>query len=223
MTRSDCRRQPGDRPLEGLAVLIVEDAPAFRAALAAMARALGACVETADTAEQGDARLAAGGIDLAIVDIGLPDQPGGALLAAALERGERAAMLAVSAEHHAHEAEAADLFAPKPFTSLAAFRRSVAGALAVAAARRALAGSGGAAPLAQAAAAFARAATLGSPEAWAAAARELAAAGRAAGEPQMVAAAERLARHSDVADPDGHAAARLARCCGAAATATGRP
>jgi CheY-like chemotaxis protein len=217
MTETETAGAEPKRPLAGRRVLIVEDAPAFRAALSAMARALGASVSVAETAEEGAAALEAGDVDLAIVDVGLPDFSGAALLAAALARGERAALLACSAEHDASAAPAADLFAPKPFASLASFGRAVSGALAIGALRRALEDPGvtarGRAAFALAAARFRRAAALGTAEAFAEAVGSLDVAAEALGLPGVAAQARELGRVADA----GRAAARLAALCDRAA------
>jgi CheY-like chemotaxis protein len=209
---------PG-RPLAGLRVLIVEDAPPFRAALAAMARRLGAAVETAGTAEEGAAPLRARGLDLAIVDIGLPDRPGGALLAEAVGDGATAALLAVSADAAAADAPTADLFAVKPFEGVESFGRATAAALAVGRLRLAL-GDAGAAPaggaiLRRAARRFAGAAGR-SPAAFAAAATALEVDAAAAGLRPLAARAGALAARAVDAAP---AAARLALLCALAAEA----
>lgn len=114
-------------PLSGLRVLIVEDSREYQQAMRAMARALGAAVDAAETGEDGVAALRARRYDLAIVDIGLPDMSGGAVIAGARDCG--AALLAVSADDDGSGAPAAHAFAPKPFASLAAFAAAALAAL----------------------------------------------------------------------------------------------
>jgi CheY-like chemotaxis protein len=212
------RAAAAGRPLAGVSVLIVDDAAAFRAALAAMARRLGATVETAETAEEGAARLAARRHDLAIVDIGLPDACGGALLADALDRGATAALLAVSAEAGPTAAPAADHFAAKPFDGVASFGRAAAAALGVGGLRVALPEAArnpaGAAILTAAARRFGRAADSGAAEAFADAALALENDAAREGLTRLAAGARALAA-ADAAP----AAARLAALCALAAAA----
>ncbi|TVQ54963.1 MAG: response regulator [Rhodobacteraceae bacterium] len=132
---AQCEAAGGDRdprqarlPLSGLRLLIVEDSPEYRAAMRGMAAALGAVVDTVDTGEAGAAALASGGYDLAVVDIGLPDMSGGAVVAGARDCG--AALLAVSSDDDGSGAPAAHAFAPKPFASVAAFGEAALAALA---------------------------------------------------------------------------------------------
>lgn len=122
-------------PLAGRRVLIVEDSPAFQAALSAMTRALGGAETVVATGEAGLAQLARGGYDLAIVDIDLPDMSGAAVMAQA--RGGPAALLAVSAHAEPSDAPDADHFAAKPIARVADFEAVLRRALAARDARRA--------------------------------------------------------------------------------------
>ena len=117
-----------DASLARRRVLIVEDSPAFQAALSAMARALGGVETLVDTGAAGIAALDRGGFDLAIIDIGLPDMSGADVMAHV--RGGDVALLAVSAHAEARDAPDADHFEAKPIARLADFNRAVTQAMA---------------------------------------------------------------------------------------------
>jgi CheY-like chemotaxis protein len=72
-------RATGPR-LDGIRVLLVEDAADARELIAMMLRERGARVETASHAEEAMARLAAALPDVLVTDIGLPGEDGHALL-----------------------------------------------------------------------------------------------------------------------------------------------
>lgn len=122
--------------LAGKRVLIVDDSAACRMVQEAMAKAMGAFVETAETAVQ--AMVASGNapFDLIILDIGLADADGRVLARTLREtpNGEAAAILCVSGlggqarEDGALDA-GADAFAEKPFASVAAFGDAASGAI----------------------------------------------------------------------------------------------
>ena len=114
--------------LTGKRVLIVDDSAACRMVQDAMAKAMGAFVETAETAVQAMVASEATPFDLIILDIGLADADGRVLARTLREtpHGKAAAILSVSGlggqarEDSALEA-GADAFAEKPFASLAVF------------------------------------------------------------------------------------------------------
>lgn len=122
--------------LAGKCVLIVDDSAACRMVQEAMAKAMGAFVETAGTAVQ--AMVASGNspFDLIILDIGLADADGRVLARTLREtpNGKAAAILCVSGlggqarEDGALDA-GADAFAEKPFASVAAFGEAAGGAI----------------------------------------------------------------------------------------------
>lgn len=123
------RQEPDIAPaLIGKRVLIVDDSAACRMVQEAMARAMGAFVETAETAVQAMVASDATAFDLIILDIGLADADGRVLARTLREtpHGGAAAILCVSGlggqtrEDGALDA-GADAFAEKPFASVAAF------------------------------------------------------------------------------------------------------
>jgi two-component system NtrC family response regulator len=117
-------------------VLIIEDTRTYQATMSAMVRALGARVEIVENGADGLAALTDSGIDLAIVDQGLPDMRGGAVIAAFADGP--AALLAVSGEFDASAAPAADAFASKPFDGLAGFSAAIGDAMAARDTRRSI-------------------------------------------------------------------------------------
>lgn len=117
-------------------VLIIDDSAACRMVEAAMAKALGARTETAETAVQAMAASATEAFDLIILDIGLADADGRVLARTLREtpNGRGAAILCVSGlggqERAAGAINAgADSFAEKPFGSISAFGQAALGAL----------------------------------------------------------------------------------------------
>jgi signal transduction histidine kinase/CheY-like chemotaxis protein len=62
--------------LAGKSVLVIEDSPAHRTLVGAMLDAFGATTIVARSGEEGIARHAAGGIDVILVDLNLPDMDG---------------------------------------------------------------------------------------------------------------------------------------------------
>lgn len=61
---------------EGGTILVVDDNPAVRESTAEILRVAGYAVETATNADQAVAALEEGDIDLALLDLGLPDSAG---------------------------------------------------------------------------------------------------------------------------------------------------
>lgn len=123
--------------LSGATVLIVDDSRACRMVQSAMARALGATPETAETAVQAMAKSAVTRFDLLILDIGLADADGRVLIKTLRDtpNGSAAAILCVSGlggpdRKDGAIAAGADLFAEKPFASLDAFRATTGAAIA---------------------------------------------------------------------------------------------
>ena len=122
--------------LAGQRVLIVDDSAACRMVEEAMAKSMGAFVETAETAVQAMVASDSTAFDLIILDIGLADADGRVLARTLREtpNGEAAAILCVSGlggqsrEEGALEA-GADAFAEKPFESVAAFGRAASHAI----------------------------------------------------------------------------------------------
>ena len=122
--------------LAGKRVLIVDDSAACRMVQEAMAKAMGAFVETAETAVQAMVASGQTPFDLIILDIGLADADGRVLARTLREtpNGEAAAILCVSGlggqarEDGVLEA-GADAFAEKPFASVATFGEAASGAI----------------------------------------------------------------------------------------------
>ncbi len=114
--------------LMGRRILIVDDSAACRMVQQAMAKAMGASVETAETAVQAMVASNAAAFDLIILDIGLADADGRVLARTLREtsNGYAAAILCVSGLGGQSRAagalnSGADAFAEKPFASVAAF------------------------------------------------------------------------------------------------------
>ncbi len=114
--------------LTGKRVLIVDDSAACRMVEEAMAKAMGAFVETAETAVQAMVASHAAFFDLIILDIGLADADGRVLTRTLREtsNGYAAAILCVSGLGGQSRAagalnSGADAFEEKPFASVAMF------------------------------------------------------------------------------------------------------
>lgn len=127
---------PPAPPLRDVSVLVVDDSAASRLVCGAMARALGARVETAETAAQALALAERCGFDLIIVDIGLPDADGRVLINAvrAAPACTRTAILCISGldgEPRRKSAliAGADAFATKPFFDISAFQAAIGAAM----------------------------------------------------------------------------------------------
>lgn len=142
MTKFSPLPQPGSPgsdiapALAGKRLLIVDDSAACRMVQEAMAKAMGAIVDTAETAVQAMVASAETAFDLIILDIGLADADGRVLARTLREtpNGEITAILCVSGlggqarEDGALEA-GADAFAEKPFASIAAFGEAASAAI----------------------------------------------------------------------------------------------
>ncbi|MEM7267647.1 MAG: response regulator [Pseudomonadota bacterium] len=114
--------------LTGASLLIVDDSAACRMMSAAMARALGAEAETAETAIQALAKSQAESFDLIILDVGLADSDGRVLTRTLREtpNGAGAAILCVSGLGGDQRRQSAlnagaDEFVEKPFDGLPGF------------------------------------------------------------------------------------------------------
>ncbi|SHG54404.1 response regulator [Cognatishimia maritima] len=122
-----------DRPLMGMTVLVVEDSRYASDALRLMCLKSGARIRRADCLASAHRHLRVYRPSVAIIDLGLPDGSGLALireLNAASPRVE--ALLAMSGDAHlgpAARAAGADRFLAKPLMSLAAFQQAVLGVL----------------------------------------------------------------------------------------------
>ncbi len=87
-------------------VLVVDDEPAMRRTLSLNLRARGYEVEVAGTGEEALARLRAGGADLVLLDLGLPDL-GGLEVLSRLRAWSQVPVIVVSARHASEEKVAA--------------------------------------------------------------------------------------------------------------------
>ena len=118
-----------ERPLLGRCILLVEDSRYASDAIRLLSLASGARIRRADSLAAAERHLAAYRPDIAIVDLGLPDGSGAALI----ERLDRArprvpAVIGISGEPGARGAAAAagaDTFLEKPVTSLASFQEAI--------------------------------------------------------------------------------------------------
>ncbi len=122
--------------LTGKRILIVDDSAACRMVQEAMAKAMGAFVETAETAVQAMVASDASTFDLIILDIGLADADGRVLARTLREtpNGKAAAILCVSGLGGQNRIEGAlvagaDAFTEKPFASVAAFGQASSNAI----------------------------------------------------------------------------------------------
>jgi len=103
-----------------LHVLLIEDDPLVASGVVAGLRLHGMTVDHVDTAAQAQAALAASHFDVGVLDLGLPDEDGMALLARWRARGEALPVLVLSArdgvEHRVRALRAgADDYLLKPF------------------------------------------------------------------------------------------------------------
>ncbi|ODU96879.1 MAG: DNA-binding response regulator [Rubrivivax sp. SCN 70-15] len=101
-------------------VLLIEDDPLVASGVVAGLRLHGMTVDHVDTAAQAQAALAASHFDVGVLDLGLPDEDGMALLARWRARGEALPVLVLSArdgvEHRVRALRAgADDYLLKPF------------------------------------------------------------------------------------------------------------
>lgn len=118
-----------DRPLLGVTVLVVEDSRFAAEALRLLCMRSGARIRRADSLAAAQRHLQVYRPTAAIVDLGLPDGRGEALIAAMAQATPRVpVLLGMSgddgAERHAHNA-GADGFLAKPVTGLAAFQQAI--------------------------------------------------------------------------------------------------
>ena len=117
--------QPNGLPLQGLTVLAVEDSRFASEALRLMCRRLGARLRRAESLLAAASHLKLYRPDLVIVDLGLPDGRGEALIAEIAVRAPRLVVLGMSGDPGGRAralAAGAHGFVDKPLESLAAFR-----------------------------------------------------------------------------------------------------
>lgn len=119
----------GVLPLQGLTVLAVEDSRFACEALRLMCQRAGARLRRADTLSAARAHLATYRPDVVIVDVGLPDGEGTALIADIAHDMRRPLVLLATSGDPAAEAPAhragADGFLPKPIERIADFLAKV--------------------------------------------------------------------------------------------------
>ncbi len=112
-------------PLQGVTVLAVEDSRFASEALRLMCRRLGARLRRAESLQAAASHLKLYRPDVVIIDLGLPDGRGEALIGTMVAQKPRAVVLGMSGDAmgrtRAMEA-GADGFVEKPLESLAAFR-----------------------------------------------------------------------------------------------------
>lgn len=114
----------GDLPLRGVTILAVEDSRFASESLRLICRRLGARLRRADSLQTAAAHLRLYRPDVAIVDLGLPDGRGEALIHELAARQPRPAIIAISGDGDLREAalaEGADAFLEKPIAGLKAF------------------------------------------------------------------------------------------------------
>ena len=113
-----------DLPLRGVTVLAVEDSRFASEALRLMCRRLGARLRRAESLQAAASHLKLYRPDVVIVDLGLPDGRGEALIAEMVARRPRVVVLGMSGDasgRAAAMAAGADGFVDKPVESFAAF------------------------------------------------------------------------------------------------------
>lgn len=118
----------GEFPMRGMTVLAVEDSRFASDALRLMCRRLGARLRRAESLQAAGAHLRLYRPDLVIVDLGLPDGRGEALIHDLVTRRPRVVVLGMSGDPAGREmalAAGADGFMDKPLKSFAAFRAMV--------------------------------------------------------------------------------------------------
>lgn len=127
------REPTPDRPLLGLAVLVVEDSRFACEAMRLLCLRSGARIRRADCLRAAHRHLAAYRPAVVVVDLGLPDGSGLDLIAEiAGQRPRVPALLATSGDAGAADrsrAAGADGFLAKPIESLSAFRHAILAAL----------------------------------------------------------------------------------------------
>ena len=113
-----------DLPLRGVTVLAVEDSRFASDALRLMCRRLGARLRRAESLQAAASHLRLYRPDVVIVDLGLPDGRGEALIAEVVARRPRVVVLGMSGDASGRAgamAAGADGFVEKPVESVAAF------------------------------------------------------------------------------------------------------
>ena len=113
-----------DLPLRGVTVLAVEDSRFASDALRLMCRRLGARLRRAESLQAAASHLRLYRPDVVIVDLGLPDGRGEALIAEVVARKPRVVVLGMSGDAAGRAgamAAGADGFVEKPVESVAAF------------------------------------------------------------------------------------------------------
>ena len=121
-----------DAPLRGVTVLAVEDSRFASDALRLMCRRLGARLRRADSLHAAASHLKLYRPDVVMVDLGLPDGRGEALIREVAARRPKAVVLGMSGDaggRAAAMAAGADGFVDKPLESLAALREVLLGHL----------------------------------------------------------------------------------------------
>jgi CheY-like chemotaxis protein len=116
---------PNGLPLQGVTVLAVEDSRFASEALRLMCRRLGARLRRAESLHAAASHLKLYRPDLVIVDLGLPDGRGEALIAEIAARAPRLVVLGMSGDAGGRAralAAGAHGFVDKPLESLSAFR-----------------------------------------------------------------------------------------------------
>lgn len=123
------RPPSADRPLQGQTVLVVEDSRFASEALRMICLRSGARVRRADSLAAAERHLATYRPNVVVVDLGLPDGSGAALIERLAAMPEaRPVVLAVSGDPdaaEAAEAAGADAFLAKPLRSLAAVQAAL--------------------------------------------------------------------------------------------------
>lgn len=125
----DPRRPTAKRPLLGMTVLVVDDSRYACEALRLMCLRSGARIRRADSLAAAARHLKVYRPTAVIIDMGLPDGPGDALIADLAEAEPRVSiLLGMSGDDGMSErvtAAGADGFLAKPLTSLAAFQETL--------------------------------------------------------------------------------------------------
>lgn len=102
-------------------ILLVEDDPSLAIVLPRILRRLDAAVEQVGSGREALARIAQGGIDLLVLDLGLPDMEGTDVCRIARTRGFTGSVLVLTARHGPAPRElalsdGADGYLTKPFS-----------------------------------------------------------------------------------------------------------